>query len=173
MESLDALYERMLGLLHRAVVDRKSPFRTPVVCTTSDAGAHGRVMVLRALRGLREVPTLVFHTDARTPKTSQLTRDAEVVFWDSRKRIQVRARGSAALVHPEAPPDLPGEGRDYRTLVAPGTPAESPDAKLGEAVHFVELHLTLRSLEWLALRREGHRRARFDATTRVGEWLVP
>ena len=70
----------------------------------------------------------------------------------------------------------------YRTPIAPGEVCTEDDLDIDAPVdpatgeeHFVVLACEIDTLDWLFLRVEGHRRARFQWTERgwQGEWIAP
>jgi pyridoxamine 5'-phosphate oxidase len=185
-QTLAGLREAAFQRLARAVEDRDSPFRTPVLATIGRDGAPAqRSLVLRAVDAAAR--HLDLHTDARSAKCAELAAEprAALHLYDAAAGIQLRLAGQArlhagdALAH-AAWEACPAASRlSYAGAAAPGTPVAAPppppaDAT-GAAAHFALLRFTFDRMEWLDLRRAGHRRARF-AWTAGGlreTWLVP
>ena len=165
--------------LARGVADRRSPFRTPAFVTASGA----RTVVLRSWDGPSR--TLTIHSDVRAAKVAEVAAQPAVAMhvWDAGANIQLRLWGDARrLPEPEAGAAWarlhPGSRASYRAALVPGTPVPDPAALpvLDEAAaqaNFAVLAVTLRSMEWLHLAADGHRRARFGWEPECSEWLVP
>jgi hypothetical protein len=86
--------------LFGAAATNRHPFHLLSLATTDEAGAPEiRTVVLRRFLGFeREV---WFNTDFRSPKVSQLQRDARValLWYDSQSRVQIRIPAKATLHH--------------------------------------------------------------------------
>ena len=157
--------------LVRASVDRRHPWRVVSFCTQSEEdGPQARSVILRQAK--TDERLLLFYTDARTRKLRDLAACPRValLMWDGPHRRQLRLWGSARRLEDQQAVDLhwarvPEAGqRDYATVLPPGTPlpqGEGSDADLSPAVarsQFVVLAVEVDRMEWLELRREGHRR---------------
>lgn len=189
-ETLDDCLADCRNRLIRAPRDRKSPMHTPVIIT---GDVDARVMVLRAFDS--QSWTLRLHTDARAPKAQVIAADprAAVLFYDKGAKIQIRARGTAAVLREGAEVDAawaagtnfarrcylgegPGAGSDVPTSGLPPEfeGAEPDDAQLVPArENFALLKITLTALDWLYLAHSGHVRAQFTraaAGEAAGEW---
>jgi hypothetical protein len=162
--------QAVLDLLTRAAHDRKAgALRWPVLASAAaDGGADARMLVLRRFE--REALTLELHTDARSPKTAQL-RDqprCTLVFFDARRKIQLRVAGSASIHHDDAIADAafaraPAASLDDYRGAAPGealdhAPAQRRDAR----ANFAAIRIRMESADWLKLSRQGHARWRID-----------
>lgn len=176
-------------LFARGVADRRSAFHTPSVATAGADGAPRiRTVVLRSCDAAGR--TLGFHTDLRAAKVGQLRADPAVALhvYDSGLRIQVRARGLAALHHEDEVTRAawraasPSSRDTYRVSQGPGSVVPGPEAVdplgLGHEdayARFVAVRVTVTELEWLHLASAGHRRVRFtwpDGAA-IREQLVP
>lgn len=194
-ETLDDCLTDCHNRLIRAPRDRKSPMHTPVI-VTSDVDA--RVMVLRAFDSQNW--TLRLHTDARAPKAQVIAADprAAVLFYDKGAKIQIRARGTGAVLQHGVEVDAawaastnfarrcylgegPGAGADAPTSGLPPEfeGVEPDDAQLVPArENFALLKITLTGLDWLYLAHTGHVRAQFTRTGDgaaewAGRWVSP
>jgi len=172
------------GQLARAVVDPKSPFRWPVLCTGGPEPA-GRIVVLRAFdKRSREA---LFYTDGRSQKCRHLMTQsrAECVFFDRKKMIQIRCRGEIFLhqsgeIHRQHFARVQAQQwRDYAADKAPGTPING-DTRVDHLQeranqNFAALALQIESVDWLSLSRDGHKRALLDWSPGKSQhqWLVP
>jgi pyridoxamine 5'-phosphate oxidase len=176
--------------LARAALDRHHEWRTLVLATVADEG-HGprpdaRTVVLREV--LAEERRLAVYTDARAGKTAQLRAhpQAMAVLWSRRLGWQLRLLLDTELLEDGlavssrwARLKLTRAAEDYLAPLAPGAPlpangalAPAPAAEPADTrTHFALLWATVRSIDWLELHPEGHRRARFDADG--ARWLVP
>ncbi|MCU0655157.1 MAG: pyridoxamine 5'-phosphate oxidase family protein [Polyangiaceae bacterium] len=180
----DALPQRLWQELERAPHDRHHDWRTPALATVGlDGQPQARTVVLREARAATQ--ELVLYTDARSPKCAELqaSTGALLLFWSPRLRWQLRASGQARVEHEGPAVQATWErmrnapsARDYLALLAPGAPLEGPEAHdaqvaSGAAHHLARITLTVQRLDWLELRREGHRRAMIE-----GEhlrWCMP
>lgn len=193
-ETLDDVLTDCRNRLIRAPRDRKSPMHTPVI-VTGDVDA--RVMVLRAFDSTAW--WLRLHTDARAPKAEVIAADprAAVLFYDKGAKIQIRARGHAAIVTQGAEVDAAwaagtnfarrcylGDGPGSVSAVpTSGLPSEfegvePDDAQLVPArENFALLRITLTAFDWLYLAHTGHVRAQFDRSDEgaawQGRWVSP
>lgn len=177
--ALEQLESRVWTELVRAVVDRHHEWRTPVLASV-DAGGfpQARTVVLRRADPLARV--LEVFTDRRTPKVAQLRTvpQAVVVFWSSRLHWQLRVQARAeVLVEGPAVDEAwarlaqGASAADYLAPRTPGTPLAAEAAVDDGGHRLAVLRFDVLSLDWLALRRDGHWRARMDAGGAV--WVEP
>jgi pyridoxamine 5'-phosphate oxidase len=170
----------------RGVVDRKSAFHTPCVATTGlDGAPRVRTVVLRGAD--RAARALRFHTDQRSAKFAELTRDPRVgiMGYDAGRKIQVRLTG---IAHLHAGDDIAAaawaKSRSmslmcYRQVEFPGVALENPNSLATPSAegyeNFVVVAVVVQELEWLYLAHEGHRRARctWSEAGETGCWLAP
>ena len=172
--------------LSRGVADAKHDWHWPVLGTiqTAPEGLQScsRIVVLRAFDASTRL--IEIHSDSRAQKIAQLqlgsesgtgsdtqSGSASLLFYDARSRTQVRVQATASVaidnaISQAAWNKLPEHGRtQYLGLNAPGTAlSEAPQGEalvLGTKAHFAVIHLTIESIDWLVLAREGHQRARF------------
>jgi pyridoxamine 5'-phosphate oxidase len=179
-------------LMARGVADRRSSFHHPTVATLGDDGRPRlRTVILRGCH----VPsrTLRFHTDDRSQKVQEITRDPRVGlhFYDPTAKIQLRLDGVATLHREDSIADSawaatrsfsrqcygiqpgPGvkldEGKDF-TL-----PETTDEATAPGRANFCPVTVEVKSVEWLYLAAAGHRRAMFnwDGAAVSSQWLTP
>lgn len=193
-EALDDCLTDCRNRLIRAPRDRKTPMHAPVI-VTGDVDA--RVMVLRAFDSAAWA--LRLHTDARAPKAQVIAADPRVavLFYDKADKIQIRARGTGAILREGAEVDAawaastnfarrcylgdgPGAASDAPTSGLPPEfeGVEPDDAQLVPArENFALLKITLTALDWLYLAHSGHVRAQFErrdpAAAWEGRWVSP
>lgn len=185
-DDLDETLAEAFRLLARGVADRRSAFHTPTLATIAADGAPSlRTLVLRGFDA--PTRTLRLHTDARSAKFAELTRDPRAALhaYDPGAHIQIRIAGDATPCRDGAAADAawaratPNSRLVYAQAEAPGTrladPALPPFTGNARA-HFATIELRFHSLEWLWLAASGHRRARFtwDGAVRTGaDWRAP
>jgi pyridoxamine 5'-phosphate oxidase len=179
-------------LIARGVADRRSPFHHPTVATIGlDGRPRARTVILRgcdvASRSLR------FHTDARSEKITEISRDSRIALhlYDPGAKIQIRVEGRAILHRDDAVADSAWGGsrlfsrQCYGVTPGPGTPiGDGGDFTLPETTeeataegraNFVAVVVAVEQMEWLYLAAAGHRRAGFSWTNgnlQAG-WLTP
>jgi general stress protein 26 len=174
--------QRIWAELGRASKDRHHAWRYPVLATVgSDGAANARTVVLRSVDVARQM--LFIHTDARSPKATELGEKphALFVFWSARLKWQLRVR-VAVVIDTDGPKvealwqqvKQSAAAADYLGRTAPGSPC--PDAHIGAAAadgrsHFALISASVLEMDWLELGRSGHRRARVLADT--WQWLTP
>lgn len=193
-DSLDEILTQSWAMLRRGVADRRHAFRTPALATVDAEGLPAVRTVV--LRGIDEESRAVWcHTDARSPKATHIARVPTVAwyFYDAGARVQLRLRGIAQLIDPAADDRArvawartgPGSRVCYRAPETPGLPAAAPVANLPEddedadpeagVDRFRLVRTTVTALDWLRLRHDGHRRARFEwgDAGRSASWVHP
>ena len=187
-------YEIWQQLL-RASVDKHHEWRSPVLVTnglvtnglvesgivTNEPEANGqdnwpdaRTVILRKV----DVATkeLVFYTDSRSPKVTQLCANpnAMLVFcskrlnWQLRIKVTITVKTDGELVKntwdkvKQSPSAV-----DYLSLQAPGeilvNSHNLPDQAHQTKAHFALLIAQVIKIDWLALNRNGHQRANINA----------
>jgi len=168
--------------LHNATTERGHAWRTPVLATLGLEGApQARTVVLRAADAARG--ELRVFTDRRSPKVAELAAQpvATLVFWSEALQWQLRASVTVTVVleGPEVDATWARVARsasagDYLTPTPPGHALEpsATEAGLAPGDHRLALLvMQVRCLDWLALARTGHRRARIEGGALT--WLVP
>ena len=196
-DDLDLTLKEILGLIQRAVKDRKSGFHNFVLATSFDNKPDARTVVLRGFDS--EKMELSFHSDLRSQKINQLNKNKNVclVFYDEKKKIQLRIRGKTNMrkSFSEAWNKLTNwSKRCYLTANPPGQKSEKPssgfpekfafDAPSSEETkdglkNFTQIRVSINEIEWLFLASQGHRRALFEVVKSnsnfliEGKWLIP
>lgn len=194
--SLEELPSLIWNALGSAAADGSHPFRFAAVATGSPAACALRTVVLREVHAERR--QLVFFTDVRSPKISELRAAPRLawLFYDAAERVQVRATATARIHHNDEIAargweQTPVTGRlNYSTVDAPGTaldgwadslPAElrvaAPDERntMAGRGNFAVVATVVDRLDWLWLNPAGHRRAEWtwDGTRFGGRWITP
>lgn len=167
-----------------------SPFTMWQLATVDADGApQVRTVVLRGVdAGARQV---VFHTDARSEKITELEREPRValVASDLSNFRQIRLSGRAQIHRgDEATRSAWSAARPhtlilYQTPYAPGTPVPTPEAAHAAAGvdpaegyrNFAVVKVTLTCMEYLDISPNAHCRARFDCGEEevVRCWVAP
>lgn len=185
-DSPGELLNHLWNRLESATRDRASGFHVATLCTLGlDGSPSARSVILRDVDPAARI--LSFHTDRRSPKVAELSRDGRstLLCWDSTSKTQLRMAGQARVhVDDEQTRSViagshPKALTVYRNVLVPSTPIASPhDATqasqpLLENVAVVRVEVT--SLEWLWLDESGHRRCRFtfDQDVASHQWIVP
>ena len=184
LATLEAIEAAVWIELSRAVRDRSHGWRTPVLATigTDDKGVFGdaRTIVLREVDD--ELRTLVFFTDSRSPKATQVATQprATLAMWSAPLGWQLRCRcllsievEGLAVSSRWQRLKLTPAAQDYLSPLAPGAELPEPHRPgAGSAREcFAMVTAQVESIDWLELHPEGHRRARFDV--QGPRWLQP
>lgn len=176
------LPQRLWRELENAHQQRGHGWRTPVLATTDAHGlAQARTVVLRTVDP--SAAQLRVYTDGRSPKVAELLAQprATLVFWSKELQWQLRiealcnvlTQGPEVAAAWEQVRQTASAG-DYLTATAPGSEHPAPIAAATQAGghhHLAVVVAQVVSMDWLALSRAGHQRARW----RDGRWtwLVP
>jgi len=183
----DHMAARLWQELTRAPHDRHHDWRTPTLAThgIDQNGPQARTVVLRHADA--SLWTLRVFTDARSPKCLELKAQplAQLTFWSKRLNWQLRVSALAAVEFEGEQLDAAWErmkqsraSADYLSVLPPGHIQSASKSKMensedsGRRHHFVILNFQVRSMDWLALGKEGHQRARLTPAGSF-EWLVP
>ena len=187
--TLDAVLAEVWRQLDLAVHDKTHAWRTPVLATRDGEAVDARTEVLREVRS--EEHQVLFYTDPRAGKVRQLLvqPQAVLVLWSPALNWQLRLRADLTL-HTQgldvtsrwARVKMSPSAQDYLSPLPPGAalegggsdtkhPISMPDTQPDSDVFFGVVVARVRSLDWLELSAQGHRRACFDA--QGARWLQP
>lgn len=195
--ALAAALDSAWALLTEGARNRRSPVHVPVVASIDRDGLPTqRVLVLRAAE--REAARLRFHTDARSPKTGELTDGAavHVLAYHPDEKLQLRLSGTAQVVRDGPEVDAIWAAttrfarRCYLAEAAPGTALDAAGSGLPLSVegrepeeaelipaqpNFALVKVDVTQIDWLHLANSGHRRAVFvrNGDAWFGRWVVP
>lgn len=190
-KDLDAAFTYAWQQLRQAITDRSHGFRTLQLATvTAGAMPDVRTVILRAID--EDQYSLQFHTDSRSGKVAEMRRQPRVALhvYDEPRKLQLRLYGDAELHQDDelarAAYRTSGDMNRFcdQRLPAPGEPLTDPSAvsRPGSVDEidfsgdcFMVVNVTVDMLDWLYLHPEGHRRARWSATSEGwhGQWLMP
>ena len=168
--------------LERAAQDRHHEWRTPVLATVGKDGTpNARTVVLRGADARLQI--LQFYTDCRSPKIAELAQEppAMLVFWSKHLNWQLRVRVAIEIQTTGPQVDAVWEqlsqssaAGDYLSMDAPGEalPVGLAASSAAPGMHHLAiLAAHVQEIDWLELRRAGHRRAAFGTNT--WQWRVP
>ena len=155
-------------------------WRVAVLATRDGDEADARSVVLREID--RDARTLLVYTDARSAKLAQIAAHpqgvlvlwSEALGWQLRLRVQLQAETDGlALASRWARIQLTPAAHDYLSPLPPGSVLSggAPAPERTSRDHFAVIAARVEAVDWLELHRQGHRRARFDATGAA--WLTP
>ena len=196
-ESLFRIFEDCWTELQRAVDDRSSGWRLPVLATAEASACRQRVVVLRAVDARPR--TLFAHTDVRSAKVESIRQQSLVswLFYDVRLQSQLQLQGTATIHTDDETADRFWQSepesslRGYLAPHAPGVVSSTADVNLpydvrGRIPHrdelaagrqnFAVISCVVHAAEWLLLRQSGNLRARFACENPgqlTAEWVYP
>ncbi len=192
--NLSELEQDCWDRLVTGAVKSRTPFHTPSIATLHQGEVSLRTVVLR-----KTLPTereLRFHTDIRSPKWQELSKNPSIsaLFYDSIDRIQLRVKGKAVLHHTneitaEAWQNTSLSSRKcYLTLFSPSSNTDVSTSGLTDDIehenftlaesemgysNFGIVSIQVQSIDWLWLNHAGHRRAFFDYEKGMNSWMIP
>ncbi|HEY0819900.1 MAG TPA: pyridoxamine 5'-phosphate oxidase [Rhizobacter sp.] len=182
LDSLQDIEAAVWRELAACVHDKTHPWRTPVLATTDGEVGDARVVVVREVAP--EQKRLLIYTDRRSGKAAQLASYplgtlvmwSPVLGWQLRCRVALSLDTSGLAVTSRwAQVKLSPAAQDYMSPLPPG--AELDDDTLSPRPdplalgHFAVVDAQVKSLDWLELHPDGHRRARFGQDG--ARWLQP
>jgi 3-hydroxyisobutyrate dehydrogenase len=192
--NLSELEQDCWDRLVTGAVKSRTPFHTPSIATLHQGDVSLRTVVLR--KTLTTERELRFHTDIRSPKWQELSKNPSIsaLFYDSIDRIQLRIKGKAVLHHTN---DITAEAwqktslssrKCYLTRFSPSSFTEESTSGLTDNIehenftlaesesgyfNFGIVSIHVQSIDWLWLNHAGHRRAYFDYEKGVNSWMIP
>tara|TARA_B100000700_G_C14978968_1_gene825363 strand:+ start:877 stop:1494 length:618 start_codon:yes stop_codon:yes gene_type:complete len=195
---LDEIEREIYNLLIQGVKKRKSNFHNAVLGSVSyDNKPEIRTVVLRDFS--QKNLNIKIHSDLRSKKIKELEKNNNIslLFYDEKKKIQIRVRG-LARIHKSYEPSWTKlsnwSKRCYLTSKAPGEESSDPTSGFPEKFsqdapqnheskkaikNFSVIEIELNQIEWLFLASQGHRRAIFNVIRQEKniylekKWLVP
>ncbi len=194
--SLDTLLASIWEALDNGARTRTHPFHTGVLATISNGAPQVRTVVLRKV--ISEARTLMFHTDYRSQKISELTENSNIswLFYDAEARVQLRLSGIATVHYQDALAEIQWKNtkllsrRCYLSM-PPSTTLTEPKSGLPESLlkrnptleeseagweNFTVVETHIHAIDWLWLNSSGHQRAKFvwqASGNIVANWIVP
>ena len=195
---IDKTLSEIKALLSRGVKDRKSSFHYTTLCTVeNNSKPQARTVIFRNFN--TEKFYLYVHSDLRSKKINEIKKNSHVslVFYDDKKKIQLRIRGVAKIVPSKKDSwnKLSNWSRRcYLSEESPGINKQEPSSGFSEKYYFNApsteesekglqnfsvIEIIAEEIEWLFLASQGHRRILFDIKRDLdnikieGRWLVP
>ena len=192
--SLSDLEKDIWNRLVNGAVKSRDPFHTPSVATHSGNDISLRTVVLR--KAFPESKELRFHTDTRSKKWQELIVNPSIsaLFYDAADRIQIRVKGRAVLQFDNEITAAAWQKtslssrRCYLTNFDPSSFTDHPTSGLPEHIeqekftleeseigfkNFGIVSIQVQNIDWLLLHHAGHRRAFFDYTDGIYQWMIP
>jgi pyridoxamine 5'-phosphate oxidase len=178
-EGLPAIEAAIWQHLEQAASDRQHAWRAMALATVGNGRAQARIVLLREAHE-RERELLCF-TDARSAKVEQLRAQplgtlllwSAALGWQLRLsvRLEVATSGLRVSSHWARIKQTPA-AQDYLAPLPPGSALSAPPRpELTSRHHFALISARVDEIDWLELRDQGHRRARFGADG--ARWLQP
>ncbi len=188
LSTLEATQAEVWRQLENATRDKHHAWRSPVLATVGQDGADARTVILREVDASARL--LRIYTDERAAKVAQVMSHpvGTLVMWSPplgwqvrcRVRLAVQSQGLAATSR-WALVKLSPAAQDYLSPLPPGA-ALVDDAPGASALtgsgkrpapqpHFAIIEAQVLSIDWLELKRSGHRRAVFD--DQGARWVQP
>jgi len=174
-----ACYDMITASLKQAVASGRHGWHLLTVASIGvDGFPEARVVVLRGFDPIAR--RLAFHTDWRSPKVGELTKNPQLslVSYDPGTRWQLRIRATASVHHLDEPARTAWQNAQPMSRIAYALP-QSPSSELGDAAwaenppipdlmdevafaNFCLIECEYDQLEVLELRKSGNRRARLE-----------
>jgi len=193
-EDLTEIKKKIWSLFNDAVNYRSSPFRLPVFICGDQSDFDGRIVVLR--KSDQSNNLIQFHSDIRSDKIAKLkkNKNSSILFYDKEEKIQVRLKVECIINFNN---DITKESwlktghmsrKCYLLDNGPGSESPKPTSGLKPELdnfeftkeqseegykNFTVIQCKIKSIEWLYLAAQGHRRAKFELDNNKEYWLVP
>lgn len=179
IETLPLIHQACWQELAAAARQRDHGFRLMGLATVNGDAADLRTVVLREV--LTAQRTLLFFTDARSPKVAQLQAHPAATLmvwcarlgWQLRLRVRLEVETSGLAVSSRwARLSLTPAALDYMAPLPPGSALDRLLPERASRAQFAVVSAQVQAIDWLELHAAGHRRAQFDATGN-GQWVTP
>ena len=172
--------DEALKSIQRGTVDRKSAFKLPVLSSSEGNKIFQRIVVARRYNELDH--SLLIYTDHKSKKYHQLKSNpsCSLLFWDSRKRLQVQVTGLASFLDDKAvfwEKLSEAQKKDYMIEPYPGEKISAANdySYKNNNNRFEVISIQFKTLDILLLSPQGHRRAKsiFNNNGREEFWIAP
>ena len=169
LETLENVVENIKLCMRDGVNNRKSDFRTFTLCSGKEK-ISGRTVVLRGFDINKNI--IIFHSNYTSDKINEIAENPKVccVFYSKKNKLQIRCFGIAKINYKNNQTrtswnkmnDMSKECYFQNPL--PGTKLKNFDSftthsSNNESDHFSVITIEIDVIDWLYLKREGHRRA--------------
>ena len=183
IDDLPAIHQACWQQLAACTADKAHAWRVLGLATLDGGLPDLRSVVLREV----DVParTLMFFTDARSPKVGQITAQPQatllawspVLGWQLRLRVRLSVQTSGLAVSSRWERlKMSPAAQDYLSPLPPGAPLPGqmppPTPDRDSRNHFALVLAQVQAIDWLELNPAGHRRALFSADGQ-GQWVTP
>ena len=184
LETLENVRESISMYLSEGVKNRRSDFRTFTICSSGDTPT-GRTVVLRGYN--MEDGIITFHSNYHAEKINDFKINPSVccVFYSKEKKIQIRCFGHAKVNHNNTRTSHVWKNMSdmskecYFQTPHPGTTIDKyndfrKEVLESESSSFTVIDIDINKIDWLYLKREGHRRANiFMNESSKDTWISP
>ena len=179
IKTLPLIHQACWQELAAAVSQRDHGFRLMGVATVNGDAADLRTVVLREVQP--DQRTLLFFTDARTPKVAQIQAHpgATLMVWCARLGWQLRLRvrlevetSGLAVSSRWARLSMTPAAQDFLAPLPPGSLLQAIQPDRASRAQFAVVSAQVQAIDWLELHTAGRRRAQFDAIGN-GQWITP
>ena len=184
LETLENVRESIDFHLSEGVKNRNSDFRTFTLCTSKEVPA-GRTVVLRGYNAKDGIITL--HSNYHAEKIIELNSNSRAccVFYSKAKKIQIRCFGNAVINHnnhrtSQAWNNMSEMSKEcYFQNPNPGNTIDKYNSFTKNIINeesdsFAVIDIEIDKIDWLYLKREGHRRANiFINEASKDRWVSP
>jgi pyridoxamine 5'-phosphate oxidase len=179
IDSLALIETRLWQELQQAALQPGHEWRVMALGTVAADEAQVRSVVLREVDAAAH--ELIFFTDARSPKVTQVQARpigtllcwSSRISWQLRLRVELEVQTSGLKVSSRwARLKLTPAAQDYLSPLPPGSPAADRfEPERASRSHFAVVTAHVLSVDWLELHADGHRRAHFGPGG--AQWLQP
>ena len=161
---LSAFINTGIKAIQRGAVDRKSPYRLPVLSNTFENRIFQRIVVTRSFDEKKMQLTVFTDHASKKYKQLQVHPQCALLFWDSRKKMQIQVNGKANFVdETDSYWDKLSDRQKREYAINPISGTNIENAKGydydSEEARFAVLIIQFLNLDILVLDSEGHRRA--------------
>tara|TARA_Y100000590_G_scaffold467363_1_gene646010 strand:- start:12396 stop:13001 length:606 start_codon:yes stop_codon:yes gene_type:complete len=196
-ENPNLIFDNINKLLNIGASDRKHPFHTPIFSNINELNLiNSRVVVLRNYDSYYK--TLNFHTDYRSPKIFELTKNnnSYFVFYDNKIKIQLRINTESIIHNRNAITKKAWENTQlqsrkcYLTKKTPSSKTKIPEDGLPKHLqgvdpsrdesetgyeNFTVIENIIKNIDWLRLDSSGHKRLNINLINNEPkfDWLIP
>ncbi|MFT4755613.1 MAG: pyridoxamine 5'-phosphate oxidase [Vicingaceae bacterium] len=169
--NLGQIWKVLTDEFEKACTVKRHSFRYVVLSTSNEGNVNSRWVVLRKFT---ENASFLIYTDARSEKVKEVQSNtsANILFYNDRKKLQVRVSGKVTI-HQQNEltkkywPGVKGASdKAYTTELAPGKLIENKEegyrwSSSMDDAHFVILEVIPSEIEALQLNGEHHVRCQF------------
>ena len=177
---LSAFINTGIKAIQRGAVDRKSPYRLPVLSNTFENRIFQRIVVARSFDEKKMQLTVFTDHASKKYKQLQVHPQCALLFWDARKKMQIQVNGKTNFVdETDSYWDKLSDRQKREYSINPISGSNIASAKGydydSEEARFAVLIIQFLNLDILVLDSEGHRRAGCLLGKRGREefWMCP